>query len=456
MADQKPDDYIALFITNFLGGAAVSDQTRAVLTAHLSDPALKDSIVKFNDRAAKHLPADAKLSPVQKMDAADPSGKLVKAVQGAQDEIRHKPSSQAAPAQDTPQQDTSKPDMTVLRKPVEHVGHAGAHTVAIDAHQPPQAACVDYDSMTQAQKDTLHQGEKDLTTGYDVDGFGLSADQQKQIDAQLGAMQDIVKGGHKVRLNGRTSTTGSKDHNTDLGYARAEGVRQYLLTKGFTADQIEVTSAGKQDLEKPTGDSVEEAANRNVTVSTGSDYQPKPAPAPEAAAAPAVPVAAAPAPDAPTTQAAAPPADQSGAAVPPSAAAATSPTDYVGPPSGGSGIRQQGVYGCHGNGYRRWPPRGWLPQGPCDDEGGGRGGDLGSSYSAVDHHGRDSHSRYMPDQETRDEIVPQFAAHDQYWRKNYGGSSGGGSGPSGSQGGGGRGWSGGGSRGGGGRSGPRR
>lgn len=66
----------------------------------------------------------------------------------------------------------------------------------------------------------------------------------------------VKKSGEKVVLTGHTDAIGSDESNIRLGQSRADIVRDYLLSKGVPAAQIQATSKGESD---PIGDNNTEA-----------------------------------------------------------------------------------------------------------------------------------------------------------------------------------------------------
>ena len=70
----------------------------------------------------------------------------------------------------------------------------------------------------------------------------------------------------EVSIIGHTDTTGNDDYNMRLSAARAEAVRDLLLSHGIRAGQMELRYHGKRDPVVPTGDNVTEPRNRRVEV----------------------------------------------------------------------------------------------------------------------------------------------------------------------------------------------
>ena len=71
---------------------------------------------------------------------------------------------------------------------------------------------------------------------------------------------------YEISIIGHTDTTGSDEYNMRLSSARAESVRETLLSGGLRSDRIELRYHGKRDPIIPTGDNVREPRNRRVEV----------------------------------------------------------------------------------------------------------------------------------------------------------------------------------------------
>jgi outer membrane protein OmpA-like peptidoglycan-associated protein len=71
---------------------------------------------------------------------------------------------------------------------------------------------------------------------------------------------------YEISIIGHTDTIGTDDYNMKLSSARAEAVRQALLSHGVRSSQIEIRYYGKRDPIVPTGDNVREPLNRRVEV----------------------------------------------------------------------------------------------------------------------------------------------------------------------------------------------
>jgi len=71
---------------------------------------------------------------------------------------------------------------------------------------------------------------------------------------------------YEISIIGHTDTTGSDVFNMRLSSARAEAVRDELLSHGIRSGLMEFRYHGKRDPVVPTGDNVREPRNRRVEV----------------------------------------------------------------------------------------------------------------------------------------------------------------------------------------------
>jgi len=71
---------------------------------------------------------------------------------------------------------------------------------------------------------------------------------------------------YEISIIGHTDATGKDEYNMRLSSARAEAVRNVLLSHGIRSDLMELRYHGKLDPVVPTGDNVKEPRNRRVEV----------------------------------------------------------------------------------------------------------------------------------------------------------------------------------------------
>jgi len=71
---------------------------------------------------------------------------------------------------------------------------------------------------------------------------------------------------YEISIIGHTDTIGDDEYNMKLSSARAEAIREILLSHGIRFGQMELRYHGKRDPLIPTGDNVREPRNRRVEV----------------------------------------------------------------------------------------------------------------------------------------------------------------------------------------------
>ncbi len=70
----------------------------------------------------------------------------------------------------------------------------------------------------------------------------------KEVESYLDDVAaSVLQSGKSIRLTGHTDNIGSDEANMALGNARAESVRQYLISKGVSPDKITVISKGETE-----------------------------------------------------------------------------------------------------------------------------------------------------------------------------------------------------------------
>ena len=70
-----------------------------------------------------------------------------------------------------------------------------------------------------------------------------------------------------IMVIGHTDTVGSVEYNDRLSRARAERLREMLITLGIPGDRIQAAGRGQRELLVPTEQNVSEARNRRVEIS---------------------------------------------------------------------------------------------------------------------------------------------------------------------------------------------
>ena len=70
-----------------------------------------------------------------------------------------------------------------------------------------------------------------------------------------------------IMVIGHTDTVGSEDFNDQLSRARADRLRDILVSLGLPSARIQVAGRGERELLVPTADNVSEPRNRRVEIS---------------------------------------------------------------------------------------------------------------------------------------------------------------------------------------------
>ena len=113
---------------------------------------------------------------------------------------------------------------------------------------------------------------------FDFDKSNLSPQGQRVLDAYA---QDLkkMKSVRNISLVGHTDGKGSVSYNDALGQRRADAVKAYLSSKGFSPNMIQASSKGKSELlnneltADGKDDPVKRQANRRVVISTAGDVE---------------------------------------------------------------------------------------------------------------------------------------------------------------------------------------
>ena len=113
---------------------------------------------------------------------------------------------------------------------------------------------------------------------FDFDKSYLSPQGQRVLDAYA---QDLkkMKSVRNISLVGHTDGKGSVSYNDALGQRRADAVKAYLSSKGFSPNMIQASSKGKSELlnneltADGKDDPVKRQANRRVVISTAGDVE---------------------------------------------------------------------------------------------------------------------------------------------------------------------------------------
>lgn len=113
---------------------------------------------------------------------------------------------------------------------------------------------------------------------FATDSDVISPDQEWKLEATLQQLQDVVdKYGSvvpvKLYIAGCTDTVGDASHNADLSRRRALSIARWIKSHGFSYP-IYYHGFGEGLLAVPTGDSVDNAANRRALYMVGANPPP--------------------------------------------------------------------------------------------------------------------------------------------------------------------------------------
>jgi outer membrane protein OmpA-like peptidoglycan-associated protein len=113
---------------------------------------------------------------------------------------------------------------------------------------------------------------------FPTDSATIPQDQVWKLEATLAQLQQVVeKYGSmvpiKLYIAGCTDTVGDTEHNRDLSMRRAQAIASWLKSHGFSYP-IYYYGFGESLLAVPTGDGVDNAANRRVLYMVGANPPP--------------------------------------------------------------------------------------------------------------------------------------------------------------------------------------
>jgi peptidoglycan-associated lipoprotein len=92
---------------------------------------------------------------------------------------------------------------------------------------------------------------------FDFDRYSLRAEATRVLDEVIKAMADNPE--LKIEIEGHTCNIGTAEYNLALGERRATSVRDYLTSRGVTADRLQTVSYGE---ERPKHDNSREETRR--------------------------------------------------------------------------------------------------------------------------------------------------------------------------------------------------
>lgn len=89
----------------------------------------------------------------------------------------------------------------------------------------------------------------DLSVEFEFGSFELTENAQSLLTSLGQAITSDALQPYRFRLSGHTDAVGSEDFNQELSMARAEAVREYLVTTvGIGLDRLEATGLGETQL----------------------------------------------------------------------------------------------------------------------------------------------------------------------------------------------------------------
>lgn len=100
---------------------------------------------------------------------------------------------------------------------------------------------------------------------FPIDKADLSPEAQARLDAFIDKLKTDNRNVY-VEIQGHTDATGPKDHNYQLGEARAEAVRRYLNEKGVALNRLGTISYGPDAPIAPNNTRDGRQANRRVVL----------------------------------------------------------------------------------------------------------------------------------------------------------------------------------------------
>ncbi len=92
---------------------------------------------------------------------------------------------------------------------------------------------------------------------FDFDRYSLRPEATRALDEAVSALQQVP--GATVQIEGHTCNIGTAEYNLALGDRRANSVKDYLVSRGISADRLRTTSYGE---ERPKHDNAREETRR--------------------------------------------------------------------------------------------------------------------------------------------------------------------------------------------------
>ena len=92
---------------------------------------------------------------------------------------------------------------------------------------------------------------------FDFDRYSLRPEATRVLDEAIAALRENAT--LRVEIEGHTCNIGTAEYNLALGDRRANAVKDYLVSRGVTADRLRTVSYGE---EKPKFDNSREETRR--------------------------------------------------------------------------------------------------------------------------------------------------------------------------------------------------
>lgn len=163
----------------------------------------------------------------------------------------------------------SDDDDTELAADQDQAALVADDTVATDPAAP--GGLMTAESIEEANRLSLERIQADPNATprmfFQFDSPELTSGAKAVLDAAIEAQPGARETG--ITLTGFADRVGSRPNNRELSEARAEQVRQYLVSKGMTADQIEVEAGGETPMLTETDNGEREPLNRRVRLEFG-------------------------------------------------------------------------------------------------------------------------------------------------------------------------------------------
>ena len=92
---------------------------------------------------------------------------------------------------------------------------------------------------------------------FDFDRYSLRPEAVRALDEAIRSLQENPN--LRIEIEGHTCNIGTAEYNLALGERRANAVREYLTSRGITADRLRTVSYGE---ERPKFDNAREETRR--------------------------------------------------------------------------------------------------------------------------------------------------------------------------------------------------